>query len=226
MSTWTFKALVLLLASGLLAGCAAPGTSGISTQNSPGATSVDLAGGKVVLSAPRGYCIDRGSVRRDGFALIARCDTLGHAGARRNDPLGLISVTVLPVTPDAKAPDAERLAASAPRAEVLDTRRIQGLTLVRLRTATPPHDGTADVFWRGAFVLNGALVGLSLWAPEGSAALGDTGAGLLAELARRTRAASAGVAAPQDAVKPAPAPGPVPESPQRGPFAALAGLFG
>ena len=71
--------------------------------------------------------------------------------------------------------------------------------MVRLDKGSEAFDGVSDTHWRGGFVLNSHLIGLGLYAPATSGALGNGGAALLNELAERSRAATA---ATQKAGKP------------------------
>ncbi|MCR9126160.1 MAG: hypothetical protein NXH82_08520 [Rhodobacteraceae bacterium] len=198
MFTWISRTGVLLFAPLALAGCEggaglafAPPQTETPAPARAGMTQAPLAGGAVQLRAPDGYCIDPQSLDAPGFALLARCDTLGAAAPRGRD-LALISVSVAPL-PNAgdAAPSAEALTASAGATATLD-RRARGapLTLVRLSRETPVIAGLSASFWRGAFVVNGHVVGLSLYAPPDSRALGNRGAALLSATADRTLEAS------------------------------------
>lgn len=191
MSTWTCKgaaaAAVLLLAgcdelAGLPSG---PGAA-------PRVTRIALAEGDVVLAAPSGYCIDPRSVQRgrDGFAVIARCDTLGMGRTPAPRDLALITAATQPATTAAQ-PDARTIASAKPSARLAARRTIGGRPYLLL--ADPGHkvDGASPTHWRTAFVLNGQAVGLALYAGDGSDTLGPGGARLLAETAEATRAASA-----------------------------------
>ena len=186
MSTWTSRIAAAGLLAAALSGCDA--ATGLPFAADLGALSeapgrarmvtVSLAGGAVILSAPEGYCIDRRTLHRTpkaGFAVMARCDTLGVRGFFGAHDLAIITVTTAPQAPGAAAPDTEAVARSADGAEVLDRQS---------------REGVSPVHWRGAFALNGHLVGVGLYAPEGSAVLREDGARLLRDLTSRTRAAS------------------------------------
>lgn len=183
----------------LVAGCAE--TEGFSfaaprTQDQASQTSehrqIAFAGGDVQLVPPRGYCIDPGSVRRgpeNGFVLIARCDRFGVSGFFGTRKPALISVTVSNrhrETPPTMA-DLENAVGTA---DILDRKPDPDLPLIRLR---PPENGFAgadSVQWRGTFLVNGHMVALGLYAPARGGNSASSGAGLLQELSRRTRAAS------------------------------------
>lgn len=206
MSTWTSKGLgaaLLCAAAFSLAGCdagaglpvASPGGGGGLTLGAAAPpTALALAGGAVTLAAPSGYCFDRRSVKRTprgGFAVLARCDTLGAQGSFAGYDLALITVAVMPRAAEARAPDPAAVARTAGNVKVLDRRSAGPVALVRL--ADGPHEmaGVARVHWRAAFAAPGHLVGLGLYAPEGSSVLGAQGRLLLQEMAEKTLAASA-----------------------------------
>ncbi|MCT4553174.1 MAG: dihydroxy-acid dehydratase [Pelagimonas sp.] len=155
--------------------------------------SADLAGGKVVVRGPRGYCIDPTTVQRGpmrGFALLASCSILsgGKAGLFV-DPL-LITVTTGPRGSAQDLPSAMEIA-SGTGAELLKRVETDQLTRVQLRgdTASVLPNGD-DRYWRSTFALNGRLVALALYAPEGSAYAGTRGGDLLNRTRRQIIAAS------------------------------------
>ncbi len=68
--------------------------------------------GAVVVTGPRGYCVDAASVRRGvsgSFALIASCLSLGQMGGVYADP-AVMTISVLPRAASAQAPDAQAMA--------------------------------------------------------------------------------------------------------------------
>ena len=150
-------------------------------------TEATLGRGAVHLSAPRGYCIDAGSLRRlaggGGFALLAPCTQLSDAHGFAAAP-ALMTVSVMPQGADAAAPDAARLAAAvAPApvgaqgqgAEMAYAQVMQGGDLA-LPGGDPRH-------WRGTKAVAGHLASLALYAPEGSGLAGRDGRLLLVDLA-------------------------------------------
>lgn len=205
MFTWTFKACAFALAACALTGCNeatglpfAAELSALSEGPDPARLSeVRLAGGTVTLSAPEGYCFDRRSTRRTGatgFAVMARCDTLGVRGFYGAHDLAIVTVTTAPQTEGSAKPGLTSLEATGGGAPVLSRETRDGLALIRFGDGAHSLDGVSATHWRGAFVLNGQLVGIALYAPEGSASLKQQGAALLSDLTRRTRKASAPVA--------------------------------
>ncbi|WP_238371946.1 hypothetical protein [Heliomarina baculiformis] len=201
MSTWIYKACSAIFAALLVTGCdQATGLPFASGMNEPAESSgharmakVELADGNVILTAPDGYCIDRRTVRRlgrTGFAMLARCDTVGVRGYFNGYDLAIITVTTAAHGKGAPAPTRHDLARAADTSRVLDNHKRDGLALVRLSDKYPPLDGVSPVHWRGAFVLNDHLVSIGLYAPDGSEALGKPGAGIVTDLVSRTRKSS------------------------------------
>ncbi|MEX0351039.1 MAG: hypothetical protein AB3N15_16570 [Paracoccaceae bacterium] len=192
MNIWTSKVRVFALTLALLAGCdelAAP------QQGQALPRSIALAGGDIVLRAPRGYCVEQRSVRNgknNSFALLARCEALGASRASATQGFALITVTT-EARAEAVQPDAETIARSAAPAKPGANRSEGDLSLVRFDDTVHQVRGASPQVWRTAFVANGNVVALALYAEDGSPMLGDRGARLLSELARRTRAASAQV---------------------------------
>lgn len=193
MNTWTFRVVVVGACLALTAACQPIGALSVSSAPKEQVTHAALAAGNVQLVAPFGYCVDERSVRvraSESFAMLARCDTLGMRGFSAAQDLALITVTVVG-TDDTSQPTANGLAASAAPARVLDQKTHDGLPFVRLKGSGHEVDGASPEHWRSAFVMNGQLIGLALYANEGSPALSGEGALILSDLAKQTRKASA-----------------------------------
>ncbi|MFK7750907.1 MAG: hypothetical protein AB8B51_00015 [Sedimentitalea sp.] len=206
MSTWISRAL--LLGALVLTGCAegaklpfAPDLSGISARaaaltNGAGRkrlAETALAGKDIMLAAPDGYCIDRRSLKRAkkaSFAVVARCDSLGVEGYYDVFDLALITITTAPFPKDAARPGASDLIRAGAPAKSLDELTSGGVPFVRLALGGHQTENVSPEHWRGIFVLNGHLVALGLYAPDGSPALDRDGAYLLSDLARLTRRAT------------------------------------
>lgn len=209
MSTWISRASAILLAASGLAGCdpatGLPFAAELDARSDDGRARMaqtTLAGGDITITAPDGYCIDRRSLRRagqNGFVVMARCDTLGVRGFFGGYDLAVITVTAGPTDSTITAPTPAEVARSVGTGKVLAERNREGLAMVRLDKGSEAFDGVSDTHWRGGFVLNSHLIGLGLYAPATSGALGNGGAALLNELAERSRAATA---ATQQAGKP------------------------
>jgi hypothetical protein len=196
MTTWTSKAVAAALGLTLLGGCS-EGFSFAATGPKPSqqVTQVDLSQGQVRLSAPRGYCVSPRSVsdtKSGGFALLARCDMVGATNRAVYQDLALITATTAPFAGDSP-PDLEGLTNSAAPAKIIAQAERNGVPMIRVETQAPANEHVSAQHWRAAFVANGQLVGLALYAPEKSAALTDQGADLLADLTVRTIAASQGL---------------------------------
>lgn len=152
-------------------------------------------GGAVRVAGPDGYCIDRKSLRRapsGGFVLLASCRSLGDASAPAVAPVAM-TVSVLPPEAGLAPPRAADLAASLAPRKILAQHEGDGVALVWLAdggdTGLPGGD---PAHWRGAMAVNGHLLGLALYAPEGSAMAGSGGQRLMRLLAARINARSGG----------------------------------
>ncbi|MGR3760993.1 hypothetical protein ACUXV3_12805 [Roseobacteraceae bacterium NS-SX3] len=172
----------------LLAGCAGTGGFGSRAVQS----SAVFASGELTLSAPQGYCVDKRMLRQsphEGFALLVQCGEPRRL-FQAEDP-AVITATIGKAAAGARAPAAADLARMVPGARITDSRDDMLLPLVRFDLPGHQAAGASSTHWRGAFIYNGHLVSLALYAPEGSANLRVRGAMLLNELAGRTLEASA-----------------------------------
>ena len=234
MSTWTFKGVLATLGLTVLAGCE-DGSLPFGTPFDQ-ATRAELADGAVTVAAPPGYCIDQQALRhgpRGDFVLLARCDTLGLRGVFPGRQLAVMTVTTAPRAGEGPPPSLEELQRSVRPARVIEAGQSGDLPLVRLDADGGAVEGAAPQHWRSAFALNGQLVALSLYAPESASAAPAAGADLLADLASRTRRASARPvkeAVPPadtgDPVQPVAEPGPEDTEQKRfSPLKLIGGLF-
>ncbi|MBE1285132.1 MAG: hypothetical protein GJ676_17605 [Rhodobacteraceae bacterium] len=158
----------------------------------PRLTQVEFANGAVMLTTPKGYCIDTKSVRREdgaGFAIIARCDVLGVEGFFATRSLALITVTV-GATNGAMQPNLADLEQTVGKAEILKRSPATDPPMLRVQTSSAQVSGASEQMWRAAFALNGHMVALSMYDPEDGRSSNGSGVRLLEELTRRTRAAS------------------------------------
>ncbi|SHL37650.1 hypothetical protein SAMN05443432_101296 [Roseovarius litoreus] len=200
MSTWTFdgpaarrmvrRAFVLGVCLSL-AGCViAPQTR----SQSDVLQQVALYDGEVVVSGPPGYCIDGAHIRRGAsgaFVPMASCESLtGTPGVPVQ--AALMTVSVLPRTgAPAQRPTAQEIAASMAPIEALDV--IDGPDLSMVRFAMGGGQllpGGDPRYWRGGMVINGHLLGLSVYGPAGSSLAGTDGRRLLSDLAQALQAGS------------------------------------
>lgn len=211
MTIWTSKRVLAGLVLLVQTGCAeGPGLAFAPTDAAAKATAdrqtqAALADGRIALQAPAGFCIDPSSISnrgREGFAMLARCNRLGPdtvALALAGQSPAVMTVSTRPWTREGTGISGAEIAGAYPAGAVLDTRDKPPMAMVRAKGGAPRISGLSDTHWRGAMVINGQLVVMGLFAPEDSRALGNSGASLLDQMARRTAKASQGV--PQNADK-------------------------
>lgn len=136
----------------------------------PALTKTSLYRGDVVVSGPRGYCIDSDSLRRGSagsFVLLASCESIsGQRGANAAAP-AVMTVSVLPRQgPDAQ-PTAAELAAPLAPARVIRSENGDGISLVYLsKGGEVVMPGGNPAYWRAAMSINGHLVGLAVYLPN------------------------------------------------------------
>ncbi|MBC7133701.1 MAG: hypothetical protein H5U16_11415 [Roseovarius sp.] len=181
MSTWTSEVRAALgaLAALLLAGCLAPAEQ----APRPAIRQVAMGGGAVIVTAPRGYCVEPDSLRRSAgrVALLASCERLTGTPGIAVAP-ALMTVSVMPQG-DAPAPSPEGLARAVAPAPAQAGGRDAGLAYVQvMRGGDTVLPGGDPRHWRGAMAVAGQLVGLALYAPAGSALSGREGRDLLRDL--------------------------------------------
>jgi len=197
MSTWISERFRIVLCLCLVT-AACEGSGGFVSSNSGqgfanprrdmSLQSADLAGGALTLTPPAGFCVDKRSLE-PGFAIVARCDSLGARGPVRDAPLGMILVSVTgPTRSDVALGRA--LAALQPQgAETLETRVRDPVALAHLQGPTP--EGIDRRHWRGLAQIGPHLLGLTAFAPTGGELSGPAGGRLLEQLVARTRDATA-----------------------------------
>lgn len=151
-----------------------------------------LAEGSVVVAAPEGYCIDPASFRdRAGgaFALLASCRILSGGTDGFSVPPVIMTVTIGPAGTAQSDPSAGTLAIAVGLGNVARKSDEGGLAVVQIAEGGDKvFNGADPSYWRGAMQLNTRLVGLALYAPEGSDYAGRDGADLLRRFASRLRA--------------------------------------
>lgn len=191
-----------LLGAALLTGCdefAPSGALSLIETSARDATrlvaSADLARGMIVVSGPDGYCIDPDTLRRSGaggFAAIASCNIL--SGGTRGPIVEPVLVTVAVSRTDTDAPDPADLAAAL-QTDLLQRLDLSAVVVGQMASGgETAFAGSDPRHWRGAFVLGAYLVGVTLYAPEGSPLLGRQGAAFLNTVSSRIRAKSPSVA--------------------------------
>ena len=203
MSTWISEARArrALACAALL--LALPGCLALEATPQAPLTEAALGTGAVRLSAPRGYCIDRSSLRRlkggGGFALIAPCTQLTGTRGVTAAP-ALMTVSVMPQGSGAPAPDADSLATAIAPAPVGTEGQTAGLVYAQvMRGGEAVLPGGDPRHWRGARLLAGHLASLALYVPEGSPLAGREGRLLLGDLASGLSATTTRIADETDA---------------------------
>ena len=188
MTTWSFKALFTALSLTLLANCdQGQGYALLERPAAPKAAMRESAmdGAQFMLSAPTGFCIDQSSLSRR-FALMARCDVMGHDGESGGSPLAIITASISSAPEGTLLPNAEQKALALGLSDISNIKRFPK-ALVFSASGTPPNGALAQKHWRASALIGEHLVGFALYAPEGSAALSQEGADLLIDLVTETR---------------------------------------
>ncbi|QFT58446.1 hypothetical protein FIU94_06360 [Sulfitobacter sp. THAF37] len=192
MTTWTFKAPLAAMSMIALSACeggqGANFFAGTLTADPKPLSQADMAGGAVTLVAPSGFCIDSASLK-SRFALMARCDRLGAPSAAGAAPLGVITVSLSNADPGSPLPDPQT------------TGTAHGLTAISavtgddnsviFRATGPAPTGALDSrHWRGTALINGQMLGVALYGPEGDAETQEEGRDVISALLERTRGAT------------------------------------
>lgn len=195
MTTWTCKGPLTALALLALSGCeAGQGFGTLSLRSPEGAEDTlplaraRMSGGAIMLVPPSGFCIDRASIDKD-FALLAHCEALGGPVTDPNAPLGVISVSMLPVAPDGPLPTITEIARAAALNEISDASEGPAQLVFHAR-GPAPQEGLSERHWRGAMLLNDRMVGVAFYEPAGARATDRAGRAVVTSLLERTRAAS------------------------------------
>ncbi|MEM7732375.1 MAG: hypothetical protein AAF280_06265 [Pseudomonadota bacterium] len=152
-----------------------------------------LYDGDVVVVGPPGYCIDKKSMRKrktQGFVILASCESLSGVRGQEVEPV-IMTLTVLPDRAGVTRPRAAAVAASMPDLQVIDSVDLNELSLVHFASGgNAAFQGKDPKHWRGALAINGHLIGLALYARQGSSAAEEDGQDLLVALAQNTKANS------------------------------------
>lgn len=184
------------LCAALLAACA---LASCETTGRPPLRHAALENGGVVVAGPGGYCVDPQTLERragSGFAVLASCQNLsGGTVGTFVDPM-MLTVAVGPREGSAELPSPETMAAEAGQSRIAGGGQRDGLSMVHLgaggNRVLPEGDPR---YWRGAFRLNGRLVLMALYAPQGGILAGDEGAAMLQAVRARIVALSPEAAA-------------------------------
>lgn len=184
--------LIGLLSLLPLAGCMGNGLAPDGGANALRA--MPLYGGNIVVRGPEGYCIDPDSRRRQSggtLVFLGSCEALTGEAGTRVEP-ALMTVTVTPRRPGTDQPRARDIATALAPKEPLAEYDEDGVAMVHFNlggaAALPGGDPR---YWRGGMALDGHLVSLAVYAPQGSRIAGAQGRDLLRGLAAGIRKASA-----------------------------------
>jgi hypothetical protein len=236
MVTWISRAsalLILLALPGCLVG------TGFGPKG-PAPESMTVAGGRVTVGGPAGYCIDPAASRpgaSPAFVLLGSCAGIsGQAGAPHPDSPAVLTATVSTRALDGpgvaeslgvlaaffKSDDGRAVLARDGQPEsvtVYRTRNGAEALYLRLRDTSPGAlPGTRQTYWRGVFDLNGVLVTLSVIDLSDRPISEATALGLLQAFEDRTRRLTEAGAGP-------PVLSPVEETAQQPPANPFAGLL-
>ncbi len=195
----TYKTLcAALFSAAFLSGCAESGAFGQMSllQNSASGlpilvSTAELARGDITVAGPDGYCIDQTTLRSSktgGFAAMASCHIMsgGTEGAIVEPALVTVTVSAAPET----VPSPQDLAAAL-QTDLLQSRELSALAVGQMATGGENAFAGSDAkHWRGAFVTGDYLVGVTLYAPQGSPLIGAQGAAFLNTVSSDIRAKS------------------------------------
>lgn len=149
---------------------------------------VKLVQGAVIVRAPDGYCIDRGSRSAKDFVLLGDCNVLRKAQTRLEPyERGLLTVSVGPVSsnPPSMSELVEGLEAFG------DPKRRGKVASVLIEEGGDRLvDGADSHYWRAVTVVNGRVVSLAAFGPPYSEISLTRGPVLLSELAANIHAES------------------------------------
>jgi len=151
---------------------------------------ISLYNDEVVVTAPRGYCMDATQIQQGAFRAfipIGSCESLtGQAGVPVEP--GLITVSVLPRQSARAMPTPSDIAASMPDDDPLQKIDGDGLSIVHFATGgARVLPGGDSRYWRGGMVINGHLVGLAVYGPQDSPLADQQGLRLVMDLAQELR---------------------------------------
>lgn len=177
---------------GLMAGLLRPDANLKQVEESRALSKVRLARGDVVVAPPSGYCVDPaslGNTPRSSFALIGSCQALNESASGQAVPPVVMTVTV-GARGAQTLPDATSLA-DQKGAAVLGNVSADQAVVTHLSKGGDVHLSGGDPrHWRGAAEINGRLVGVALYAPQGADAAGQAGGAIVAGLLASIKAES------------------------------------
>jgi hypothetical protein len=144
-----------------------------------------MANGAFTLVPPDGFCIDKDTLRQQ-FALMARCDTLGAPRLAGGAPVGLITVSVTALAPDAPLSTAQEIA-DASKLSRIDSAQASNEVLTFRAEGSPPAKGLDALHWRSVARVKDQMLGIALYGPKDARAVSEEGRDILQSLIRRSR---------------------------------------
>lgn len=192
MTTWTFRAALAGAALAALAACEEGQGGGLSLTAAPAAkvealSQAKMAFGAVTLVPPRGYCIDKASLRQN-FALMAPCGQLGAKSSGGDAPAGLLIASLAPLR-GSTLPTAEHTAA-AQRLESTAAPRTRDGAVTFRATGPVPAKGYSTRHWRGTGTVGTQIISVALFGAPGGRATGSEGRSVVRALIAATANAS------------------------------------
>lgn len=189
MITWISRVGTAAATMTFLAACeGGQGLGGVtSAKPEKVLNSTDMGFGAVKVVAPGGYCIDADSITQR-FALMARCDQLDAETSNRGAPIGVITVSVAAAADIQTMPTSTETATALALTGVSDQLTSENSVIFRA-VGTSPAPRMSPTHWRATMLINGHLLGLAFYGPEGGAAAGPEGGAILADLIEKTAAA-------------------------------------
>ncbi|MBU2981600.1 hypothetical protein KO498_07200 [Lentibacter algarum] len=193
------RAAIALAAVLLLPACLAESTASNQDAARPFAfgsrtlVATSIVPDRVTAKGPRGYCVDKRSVktgRASGFAMLAPCAALGGKPTGSEEPV-LLTIQAQPKGLQAASTTAAGLAEAFAGHGTVHKETGDGLSLVQLQSggdAIVPNGEPKH--WRATLAFNGYLVGLAVYSEKGGAAANKRGKALLLAFAEEVLEAS------------------------------------
>lgn len=184
MTTWIFKSALAALGLTILTACEDGQIPSFLDRSPPGKTvalsQANMAFGAVILVAPDGFCIDKGSLKQR-FALMARCDKLGVPSAAAGAPLGVITVSFTNKSDLDGIPSPQQSSNALGLTQISDVART-GSSVTFHAQGAAPSEGMSERHWRGTAPVGTQVMSVALFGPEDGRAVGSEGRSILADV--------------------------------------------
>ncbi len=155
------------------------------TTPAPVLRQAELAGGKVILRPPSGYCVDAGSVvnrAQGGFALIGSCATLtGETSGVFVEP-AIITISASPVGEGGVSTDSRDFQQALGRGRILRAINREGLALLQVEGGSTVPPNADPRHWRALMTLDDTVLGLALYGAPDSVMVSDRGMRFMLDL--------------------------------------------